>query len=628
MKFSELFQVFCHITRFFTLYIDNHLYTSLIIEKKSIISSKSFNKGVENRMEIFNPKEHINTKYLFYTGKGGVGKTTAASATAIQLANDGFKVVLVSTDPASNLQDVFERELDDNGTEIEEIPGLTVANFDPVSAAEEYKESIVGPYRGILPDAAVQNMEEQLSGSCTTEIASFDQFAKFLTSPDISEQYDYIIFDTAPTGHTLRLLQLPSAWTNFFDENTTGTSCMGQLSGLDEERESYSLAVETLANAEMTTLLLVTRPQEGPLVEANRASEELRALGVENQKLIVNGLLEHPTDTISQTYYDIQQDALNQMPEKLKNLPTFEIPLRPYNLASIESIGLLLSEEQPEIKHEEVQAQEFPRLQTVIDDLYNTNKRVVFTMGKGGVGKTTIAASIAKGLVEKGKKVHLTTTDPAARLNYIVHESDTLGVSHIDEKKELELYQNEVLAKARESMSEEDLAYVEEDLNSPCTEEIAVFRKFAEIVSMTEADVVVIDTAPTGHTLLLLESSQSYAQEVERTSGEVPESITRLLPILQDHNQTEVVMVTLPENTPVYESIRLQEDLDRAGIAHTWWVVNNSLLSTGTTNETLLARAKSEEEWIQRVDGLLNGHFAVIDWSPFELKEDVLATIV
>ena len=628
MKFSELFQVFCHITRFFTLYIDNHLYTSLIIEKKSIISSKSFNKGVKNRMEIFDPKKHINTKYLFYTGKGGVGKTTAASATAIQLANDGFKVVLVSTDPASNLQDVFERELDDNGTEIEEIPGLKVANFDPVSAAEEYKESIVGPYRGILPDAAVQNMEEQLSGSCTTEIASFDQFAKFLTSPDISDQYDYIIFDTAPTGHTLRLLQLPSAWTNFFDENTTGTSCMGQLSGLDEERESYSLAVETLANAEMTTLLLVTRPQEGPLIEANRASEELRALGVENQKLIVNGLLEHPTDTISQTYYDIQQEALSEMPENLKNLPTFEIPLRPYNLASIESIGLLLSEEQPEIKHEEVQAQEFPRLQTVIDDLYNTNKRVVFTMGKGGVGKTTIAASIAKGLVEKGKKVHLTTTDPAAHLNYIVHESDTLGVSHIDEKKELELYQNEVLAKARESMSEEDLAYVEEDLNSPCTEEIAVFRKFAEIVSMTEADVVVIDTAPTGHTLLLLESSQSYAQEVERTSGEVPESITRLLPILQDHNQTEVVMVTLPENTPVYESIRLQEDLDRAGIAHTWWVVNNSLLSTGTTNETLLARAKSEEEWIQRVDGLSNGHFAVIDWSPFELKEDVLATIV
>jgi len=579
-------------------------------------------------MEIFNPKKHINTKYLFYTGKGGVGKTTAASATAIQLANDGFKVVLVSTDPASNLQDVFERELDDNGTEIEEIPGLTVANFDPVSAAEEYKESIVGPYRGILPDAAVQNMEEQLSGSCTTEVASFDQFAKFLTSPDISDQYDYIIFDTAPTGHTLRLLQLPSAWTNYFDENTTGTSCMGQLSGLDEERASYSLAVETLANAEMTTLLLVTRPQEGPLVEANRASEELRALGVENQKLIVNGLLENPTDTISQTYYDIQQGALSEMPENLKNLPTFDIPLRPYNLASIESIGLLLSKEQPEIIHEEVQSQEFPRLQTVIDDLYKTNKRVVFTMGKGGVGKTTIAASIAKGLVEKGKKVHLTTTDPAAHLNYIVHESDTLGVSHIDEKKELELYQNEVLAKARESMSEEDLAYIEEDLNSPCTEEIAVFRKFAEIVSMTEADVVVIDTAPTGHTLLLLESSQSYAQEVERTSGEVPESITRLLPILQDHNQTEVVMVTLPENTPVYESIRLQEDLDRAGIAHTWWVVNNSLLSTGTTNETLLARAKSEEEWIQRVDGLSNGHFAVIDWSPFELKDDVLATIV
>lgn len=579
-------------------------------------------------MEIFNPKNHIQTKYLFFTGKGGVGKTTAASATAIQLANDGFNVVLVSTDPASNLQDVFERELDDNGTIIDEIPGLTVANFDPVSAAEVYKESIVGPYRGLLPDSAIQNMEEQLSGSCTTEVASFDQFAKFLTNPEIADQYDYIIFDTAPTGHTLRLLQLPSAWTNFFDENSTGTSCMGQLSGLDEERDSYRLAVETLADGEMTTLMLITRPQEGPLVEANRASEELRELGIENQRLIVNGILENPTDAVSQKYYALQQDALNDMPENLKSLPTVEIPLRPYNLANIENISLLLSEEQPEILNELIENHEYPRLQRIIDDLFDTNKRVIFTMGKGGVGKTTIAASIARGLVEKGKKVHLTTTDPAAHLEHIIDEIDNLEISHIDEKKELENYQNEVLNKARETMSEEDIDYVEEDLRSPCTEEVAVFRKFAEIVSMTEADVIVIDTAPTGHTLLLLESSQSYSKEIERTSGDVPESITRLLPILQDPKQTEVIMVTLPENTPVYESIRLQDDLDRAGIAHTWWVVNNSLLSTGTTNDTLLARAKSEEEWISRVAEISNNKFALIDWSPLELKDAILTTIV
>lgn len=579
-------------------------------------------------MEIFNPKNHIQTKYLFFTGKGGVGKTTAASATAIQLANDGFNVVLVSTDPASNLQDVFERELDDNGTIIDEIPGLTVANFDPVSAAEVYKESIVGPYRGLLPDSAIQNMEEQLSGSCTTEVASFDQFAKFLTNPEIADQYDYIIFDTAPTGHTLRLLQLPSAWTNFFDENSTGTSCMGQLSGLDEERDSYRLAVETLADGEMTTLMLITRPQEGPLVEANRASEELRELGIENQRLIVNGILENPTDAVSQKYYALQQDALNDMPENLKSLPTVEIPLRPYNLANIENISLLLSEEQPEILNELIENHEYPRLQRIIDDLFDTNKRVIFTMGKGGVGKTTIAASIARALVEKGKKVHLTTTDPAAHLEHIIDEIDNLEISHIDEKKELENYQNEVLNKARETMSEEDIDYVEEDLRSPCTEEVAVFRKFAEIVSMTEADVIVIDTAPTGHTLLLLESSQSYSKEIERTSGDVPESITRLLPILQDPKQTEVIMVTLPENTPVYESIRLQDDLDRAGIAHTWWVVNNSLLSTGTTNDTLLARAKSEEEWISRVAEISNNKFALIDWSPLELKDAILTTIV
>lgn len=578
-------------------------------------------------MGIYNPQQHVKTKYLFFTGKGGVGKTTAASATAIQLAKAGYQVVLVSTDPASNLQDIFERELDDKGTIIEEVPGLTVANFDPVSAAVDYKEIVVGPYRGILPESAIQNMEEQLSGSCTTEVASFNQFAKFLTDQEISKTYDYIIFDTAPTGHTLRLLQLPSAWTNFLDENTTGTSCMGQLSGLEEERDSYRLAVETLSDGSVTTLMLVTRPQEGPLVEASRASKELSDLGVNNQMLIINGMLDRATDSVSQAFKAMQQTALNNIPDNLKELQTVEIPLRPYNIADIESISMLLDENQIDISTDSVSTPNLPRLSEVIDDLYHTNKRVIFTMGKGGVGKTTIAASIARGLVSKGKKVHLTTTDPAAHLEHIIHNSHNLEISHIDEEKELKLYQEEVIARAQATMSEDDLEYVKEDLRSPCTEEIAVFRKFAELVSMTEADVVVIDTAPTGHTLLLLESSQNYAKEIERTSGEVPESITRLLPILQDHQQTEVVMVTLPENTPVYESLRLRDDLDRAGIAHTWWVVNNSFLSTGTSNDLLRARAKAEKEWIERVAEVSDGHYAVIDWSPVDLKEDALVTI-
>lgn len=568
------------------------------------------------------------TKYLFFTGKGGVGKTSTACATAVLLADSGKQVMLVSTDPASNLQDVFGRELTNKGTAIPEVPGLTVANFDPTTAALDYMESVVGPYRGLLPESALRNMEEQLSGSCTVEIASFNEFAGFLTDPKAAEHYDHIIFDTAPTGHTLRMLQLPSAWNNFLDENTTGVSCMGQLSGLGENREMYKQAVATLADAASTTLLLVTRPQEGPLTEANRAARELKDIGILNQHLIVNGLLEHPTDAVSQKFYEQQQADLANMPADLKHCPQYLVPLRPYNVTGIDNLRILLAEEQPKITLSQLQEANYPKLQTIVDDLERTGKRVIFTMGKGGVGKTTIAAALATGLADKGKKVRLATTDPAQHLDFVIEETDQIKLSHIDEKQELADYQEEVLAKARQTMSDEDLAYVEEDLRSPCTQEIAVFRRFAEIVASDDCDVVVIDTAPTGHTLLLLDSSQSYAQEVERSSGEVPEAVRNLLPILQNPAETEVVMVTLPENTPVYESTRLRDDLDRAGIAHTFWVVNNSLLASATTNEILLARAQSEEEWIEKVVELSGKHMAVVEWSPQEGKDAIVETLL
>lgn len=571
-------------------------------------------------MENYQPEQLNLTKYLFFTGKGGVGKTSTACATAVSLADSGKNVMLVSTDPASNLQDVFEKELTNNGLEIPEVKGLTVANFDPITAARDYMESVVGPYRGVLPDSAVANMEEQLLGSCTVEIASFNEFAGFLTNPEVEAQYDHIIFDTAPTGHTLRMLQLPSAWSNFLDENTTGVSCMGQLSGLGDKQEMYEHAVDTLSEGTKTTLMLVTRPQNGPLVEANRASEELKEIGVLNQQLIINGLLERPTDNISQKIYDEQQLTLKNMPENLKQFPTFIVPLRSYNVTGVENLRLLLTSDQTNAVVEAPEVMDYPKLQHIVDELDRTNKKVVFTMGKGGVGKTTIAATLATGLAAKGKKVHLATTDPAAHLEFVITESENIKMSHIDEKKELQDYKEEVLSKARKTMSSEELDYVEEDLRSPCTQEIAVFRRFAEIVATVDCDVVVIDTAPTGHTLLLLDSSQSYAKEVERTSGEVPESVRRLLPVLQDPEQTEVVMVTLPENTPVYESMRLQEDLDRAKIAHTWWVINNSMLTSGTTNDVLRARAQSEVTWINKVAELSNDHFAVVEWHSTEVK--------
>lgn len=579
-------------------------------------------------MKQFDIKEIDLTKYLFFTGKGGVGKTSTACASAISLADEGNEVLLISTDPASNLQDVFETELDNKGVRIEGVAGLTVANLDPIEAANEYKESVVGPYRGKLPKSVIENMEEQLSGSCTVEIAAFNEFSKFITDYDLKDKYDYIIFDTAPTGHTLRMLQLPSAWTSFISESTHGASCLGQLSGLEDEKETYKYAVDTLADGELTSLVLVARPEETPLLEASRASNELRELGINNQILIINGLLSAHDDEVSEAFYKKQKESLDKMPEAIKDLKTFFIPLRGYNLNSIENLRSLLTEDKDYTSDQDLNIDETPSLKDIIDDLYKNEKKVIFTMGKGGVGKTTMASAIAKGLVAKGEKVHLTTTDPANHLTGMIREDDLLTISHIDEEEELRKYQEEVLENARKTMSEDDLEYVKEDLRSPCTQEIAVFRAFADIVDRADDEIVVIDTAPTGHTLLLLDSTESYNTEIEKNQGNVPESAKKLLPRLKNSDETEVIIVTLAEPTPFYESFRLEEDLKRAGIYSKWWIINSSIAKTGSRNKTLQAKANSELEWINKVGDRTDGNFTIIPWSSDEIKGSNLDKLI
>jgi arsenite-transporting ATPase len=579
--------------------------------------------------KAFDIKELNLTKYLFFTGKGGVGKTSTACAVALSLADEGKKIMLVSTDPASNLQDVFGTELNNKGVPIKEVPNLVVANFEPEAAAAEYRESVIGPYRGKLPDAVLKNMEEQLSGSCTVEIAAFNEFSSMITDEKVFNEYDHIIFDTAPTGHTLRMLQLPSAWSNFIDESTHGASCLGQLAGLEDKKEIYKNAVNTLADKDKTILVLVSRPEISPLKEAERASSELQEIGVKNQILVVNGVLQNHDDELSTAIYGKQQKALENMPAKLKNIHTFEIPLRPYNITGLENVRALLKENHIKVSSDTLNMTSIPKLKNVIEDLYNTNKKVIFTMGKGGVGKTTIAAAIALGLSKKGKKVHLTTTDPAGHLKFVLDESYGISLSNIDEKEELEKYRQEVLGKARENnMTDEDIEYIEEDLRSPCTQEIAVFRAFAEIVEKSENEVVVIDTAPTGHTLLLLDSTESYNKEISRSEGDIPESVIKLLPKLRNEKETEVIIVTLAETTPVYEAMRLQKDLDRAKIHSKWWVINSSLYATNATNEILKAKASNEIQWINKVDEISNGNFAVIEWKVDEVKGEKLIELI
>ncbi|MDB1934669.1 arsenical pump-driving ATPase [Clostridium tertium] len=568
------------------------------------------------------------TKYLFFTGKGGVGKTSTACATAVSLADEGKKIVLISTDPASNLQDVFDTELNNKGVQIKDVPNLVVANFDPEQAATEYKESVIALYRGKLPETVLNNMEEQLSGSCTVEIAAFNEFSSFITDEKAANEFDHIIFDTAPTGHTLRMLQLPSAWSNFISQSTHGASCLGQLSGLESKKEIYKNAVSNLADGTKTTLILVSRPEKSPLKEAERASNELKEIGVLNQILIVNGILENHDDNLSAALYNKQQNALKDIPLGLKSIKTYKIPLRPYNITGLKNMRALLKDNNIEIITDTINTSNIPKLNSIIEDLFKSDKKVIFTMGKGGVGKTTIAAAIALGLDKKGKKVHLTTTDPAAHLKFVVDESYGITLSSIDEKKELEKYKEEVLSKARETMSDADIEYVEEDLRSPCTQEIAVFRAFAEIVDKSENEVVVIDTAPTGHTLLLLDSTQSYHREIQRSEGDIPESVKKLLPKLRNEKETEVIIVTLAETTPVFEAMRLQKDLNRAGINSKWWIINSSLYAINTSNEILKAKSSNEIKWINKVDEISSGNFSVIEWKAEEVKGEKLLEII
>ncbi len=507
------------------------------------------------------------TRFLFFTGKGGVGKTSLACASAIALADRGQRVLLVSTDPASNLDEVLGVRLTTAPSGIPSVPRLAALNIDPVAAAAAYREKLVGPYRGKLPAAIVRSMEEQLSGACTMEIAAFDEFSRLLGQPEATADFDHVVFDTAPTGHTLRLLSLPGAWTGFFENSTTGNSCLGPLAGLEKQRVIYERAVASLADAGSTTLVLVSRAQRAALTEAERTQQQTLVGGVRNQRLILNGLFQAVGgDPVALALQKRGQEALAGANDFLSRLPVARKWLcAPAICWAFRLCALSFAQEfAAAIPKFETPGSTLPpteSLAELVDKLAKAGNGVVMTMGKGGVGKTTMAAAIATELVRRGHPVHLSTTDPAAHIAVVEGKLEGLTLSRIDPHAETRSYVEHVLATAGKNLDANGRALLEEDLRSPCTQEIAVFRAFARIVAQGRDGFVVLDTAPTGHTLLLLDATESYHREIVRRASDLPEEVLQLLPRLRDDDFTRVIVVTLPEATPVHEAAALQEEL-------------------------------------------------------------------
>jgi arsenite-transporting ATPase len=551
------------------------------------------------------------TRFLFFTGKGGVGKTSVACAASLHLADAGKTVLLVSTDPASNLDEMLGVTFGNRPVAVPGVPRLSVLNIDPTAAAEAYRGRVLAQLDSGTDEKTRQTVREQLSGACTTEIAAFDEFTGLLV--DQASAFDHVVFDTAPTGHTLRLLSLPKAWTGFLAGNDRGASCLGPHSGLKMQEERFRHAMEALADAALTTIVLVTRPERGAIREAERTSVELRAMGLSNQHLVVNGVFKASAakDAVAASLEKEGQLALSEMPTELRRLPREEIALRPYDMVGLDALRSLLASN-PAPKAMEgarpgpaaTAAKSEPELRELIDRLAKDGRGLIMVMGKGGVGKTTIASAIAIGLVQRGHSVHLSTTDPAAHLAMTVDgELPGLLVDRIDPKAETARYVAKAMEAGGRTLDEAGKALLREDLESPCTEEVAVFHAFSRIVSEARSAFVVLDTAPTGHSLLLMDATGAYHRQTVRNLPSQPAGGRLITPLmrLQDSAYTHVILVTLAETTPVSQAAALQEDLRRAGIEPFAWVINKCLVASGTRDPLLLRRLSGERLQIARV---------------------------
>ena len=563
-------------------------------------------------------------RFLFFTGKGGVGKTSLACACALALADAGRRVLLVSTDPASNLDEMLGTPLGRVPTAVTGAPNLRAMNIDPERAAEAYRQRVIAQMASDSTADETQTVREQLSGACTTEIAAFDEFVGLLAGD--AAAYDQVIFDTAPTGHTLRLLSLPKAWTGFLAGNDRGASCLGPHSGLKMREARFRAALAALGDAAQTAIVLVARADAASLREAAHTHTELLALGLRHQRLVVNAVFQASSrdDAVAQGWQAQGEAALAALPAALRELPQDRVPLRGFDMVGLPALRALLQPEAPPPQGRagaapmDEAAPAGPGLHALVDALAQQSQGLVMVMGKGGVGKTTVAAALAVALARRGKTVHLSTTDPAAHLAATLEGSlPGLQVARIDPQAETRRYIDKIMTTRGLALDAAGRALLLEDLRSPCTEEVAVFHAFARTVGEARSAFVVLDTAPTGHTLLLMDATGAYHRQMLR--GWEADSATHLItPLmrLQDPAYTRIVLVTLPEVTPVSEAAALQQDLRRARIEPYAWVINRSLAASGTHDPLLAGRIVHEQAQVARVRETLAQRTYVVPWTP------------
>jgi len=565
-------------------------------------------------------------KYMFFSGKGGVGKTTMASATAIHYANEGRKVLIVTTDPASNLGDVFEQEIGHKITPIDGVKNLYAMEIEPDAATREYKERIIGPFREIMPGDVIASLEEQFNSPCTTEIASFDRFVDFMET----DEYEVVIFDTAPTGHTIRLLELPVDWSKHIEESTKGSgqTCLGPVQAIQESKDKYDRATALLKNPERTTFIFVMRPEELSLYETVRAMKELVAIGIRSGKIIINGILPQEVCGIDffKTKYESQQKIIRETDQTVNGSKRYML-LRDEEVKGIDALRDVAShlfngkKNTFSLKRKIVYKSDFIIERPDIDGLWlpdNGTKRIFIT-GKGGVGKTTLSCIAALYISQKGFKTLLLTTDPAGHIGQVLDKkvgseptriAKNFDAVMIDQEEAFKQYKEKVLNDAKGKYSDDMLAAMEEELNSPCTEEMAAFDKFARFIESTDYDVIVFDTAPTGHTLRLLDLPFDYAKQVEMmvSTGEGARAkeasqnrFKNIIRILKDKNHTVFSIVLYPEYTPIVESYRAMLDLKDAGIETQFVVANMILPEDVCTNDFFRNRRQMQMRYLEEV---------------------------